>query len=646
MQKVNRQLSAIMFTDIAGYTAMMQENEPKARALRGRQRDVLEKYIPMHNGKILQTFGDGTLSVFNSAIDAVNCAVMLQLELQTGEIVPLRIGIHIGDVTYDDKDIYGDGVNVASRIESISTAGAVLVSDKVYDEIKNQPSLPAILFGQFEFKNVTRPIDVYAISSTGMVVPESASKEGKLKSKKEVIAVLPFANMSADPENEYFSDGISEEILNALTRVEGLQVVARTSSFSFKGKNEDMRDIGRKLNATCIIEGSVRKAGNKVRITAQLINSADGVHYWSETYDRELKDIFEIQDEISLDIAHKLEQQFANIHTPDHLVKSSTKSIEAYDIYLRINYMLNHNPTYETNKQAITSLEEAIKLDPGFAKAYSMLASSYIVLGTWNVIPPETSFAKAKQCIDNALKLDDKDYLAYIAYGEYKRYYERDWEGTKDMAIKAIQLNPDSADAYLDLAVFYRRNDLNTAIKYAEKAVELDPLSINVLNLLANIYVEAGMYNEADAVFQKALVINSNGRLTRYQYAFFHVEKGEYEKAKRLIDEWSKPGEPWEEDSALRASIYMNTGEQDKAIAILDRLKNRIGSCDEKPYYWELAGLNAILGNSDEAMKYLIKAEELKHGALVVLKASTTFKNLRSDERFTALLKRQGLTPK
>jgi adenylate cyclase len=643
MQPVNRQLAAIMFTDIAGYTAMMQENEPAARALRERQRDVLEEYIPRHNGKILQTFGDGTLSVFNSAIDAVNCAVMLQLELQTGKAVPLRVGIHIGDVTYDDRDIYGDGVNVASRIESISTAGAVLVSDKVYDEIKNQPSLPSVLFGRFEFKNVTRPIDVYAVTSSGLVVPESTPQDGKLKAKKEIIAVLPFANMSIDPDNEYFSDGISEEILNALTRVEGLQVVARTSSFSFKGKNEDMREIGKKLNATCIIEGSVRKAGSRVRITAQLINAADGVHYWSEVYDRELKDIFEIQDEISLDIAHKLQQQFANIHTPEHLVRSSTKSIDAYDIYLRINYMLNHNPTYETNKQAIRSLEEAVKLDPGFAKAYSMLASSYMVLGTWNIMPPEEAFVKAKQCINKALELDEKEYMAYIASCEYKRYYERDWEGTKEMALNAIKFNPDSADAYLELAIYYRRFDLNEAILCAQKAAELDPLSINILNLLANIYVEARSYDDAYKIFQKALIVNPKGRLTRYQFAFFYVEKGDFLEAKRLVDEWSTSREIWEEDSALRASIYMNTGEQEKAFAILERLKKKIGSGDETPFLWDLAVFNAILGNLDEAMEYLYKADSIRLGSLVVLKASTSFKNLRSDERFKSLLKKLGL---
>ena len=213
-----RQLAAIMFADMTGYTAMMQEDEQKTRILRDRQRQTLETLIPGYKGKIIQYFGDGTLSIFDSAINAVNSAIEIQKELQKEPKVLLRIGIHSGDIVFENQDIYGDGVNLASRIEGLAVPGAVLISDKVFDEVKNQPEIKTVLLGSFKLKNVKRQVEVYAISNEGMVVPTPAQTGVKAGTQK-TIAVLPFINMSADPENEYFSDGISEEILNALTRV-------------------------------------------------------------------------------------------------------------------------------------------------------------------------------------------------------------------------------------------------------------------------------------------------------------------------------------------------------------------------------------------------------------------------------------------
>ena len=272
---------------------------------------MLDNTLEKYHGKILQYYGDGSLSIFKSAIDAVNCAINIQQQLLQNPKVDLRIGIHTGDVSVEDESIYGDGVNIASRIESLAVSGSVFISEKVYDEIKNQEHVQAKELGFFELKNVKLPVRVYAITNDGMVVPTRGELTGKTKQPSNRLAVLPFVNMSADPENEYFSDGITEELLNALTKVEGLQVTSRTSVFAFKGKNDDVRDIAIKLNVDKILEGSVRKSGNRVRITAQLINAADGYHLWSENYDRDLTDIFEVQDEISGIIANKLRENFA-----------------------------------------------------------------------------------------------------------------------------------------------------------------------------------------------------------------------------------------------------------------------------------------------------------------------------------------------
>ena len=342
MNNTIRMLSAIMFSDMVGYTALMQEDERKAKESRDRYRKALEENILKHQGKILQYYGDGALAVFGSAIHSALCAVEIQKELLKPPEVSLRIGIHSGDIVHDDDGIYGDGVNIASRIESLSVPGGVLISDKLFDEIKNHSSLSAKLLGSYKLKNVKAPVKIYALTNPGLNIPTDQQLKAKTGfEEKQSIAVLPFVNMSADPENEYFSDGITEEILNALTNIDGLKVTSRTSSFAFKGKNEDIREIGTKLNVNSVLEGSVRKSGNKIRITAQLINTVDGYHVWSEVFNRNLEDIFEVQDEISRKIVNKLRERFSIKSSQESLIKSYTNNLDAYNDYLKGIFYFN-----------------------------------------------------------------------------------------------------------------------------------------------------------------------------------------------------------------------------------------------------------------------------------------------------------------
>ena len=293
-----RMLAAIMFTDMVGYTAIMQNDERLAKTLRDRHKKVLERFTEEHRGQILQYYGDGTLTIFGSAIEAA-IAAKIQKELQNEPKVSIRIGLHSGDIVYDDEGIYGDGVNIASRIENIALPGSVLISDKINDELKNQKDVSAKYIGKFQLKNVKEPVKIYAISSHNLIVPRHDQIEGKVTFTEHSIAVLPFINMSMDKENEYFSDGMTEEILNALAKVNGLMVTSRTSSFALKGKDSDIREIGKMLGVKSVLEGSVRKQGNRVRVTAQLINTEDGYHKWSDSYDSNLEDIFSVQDEIA-----------------------------------------------------------------------------------------------------------------------------------------------------------------------------------------------------------------------------------------------------------------------------------------------------------------------------------------------------------
>ncbi|MFT6337825.1 MAG: TolB-like protein/class 3 adenylate cyclase, partial [Halioglobus sp.] len=310
--KKTRRLAAIMFTDIVGYTALMQGDEAKAAQARARHRDVFEKEHKLHQGEILQYYGDGTLSVFQSAVEAVKCAIIIQRELRKGEEVPMRIGLHLGDIVFDGTEVYGDGVNLSSRIESMGIAGAILLSESVTEELKNQKDISTISLGHFEFKNITEPLEVFAVTNEGIKIPVSSQLKGKRKEITKTIAVLPFVNMSSNPENEYFTDGMTEEIINALAKIKSLKVTSRTSSFFFKNKNISIPQIGQELNVSTILEGSIRLSGNKMRITAQLINVADDFHFWSESFDRSMEDIFAVQDEISLLIADKLREHIGH----------------------------------------------------------------------------------------------------------------------------------------------------------------------------------------------------------------------------------------------------------------------------------------------------------------------------------------------
>lgn len=438
-----RQLAAIMFADMSGYTALMQEDEQKAKLLRDRQRQVLEKLVPAYHGNIIQYYGDGTLSTFGSAIDAVHCAIDIQEELQKHPKVQLKIGMHSGDIAYDDQGVYGDGVNLAARIEALSVPGAVLISDKIFDEVRNQMNISTTPLGKFNLKNVRRPVEVYALTGHGLVVPTPAQTGVKCGAEKS-IAVLPFVNMSADPDNEYFSDGISEEILNALTRVEGLQVTARTSSFSFKGKNEDIRQIGIKLGVATVLEGSVRRAGKKIRITAQLINTADGYHIWSETYDSDLEDIFEVQDEISLKILNRLKENFAGKEEKTTVVHPSTANIEAYNLYLQGRYhWAKSNP--EDIRKAVKNFEEAISIDPGFALAYCALSYCYSFMGSAGLMPPTEAYPKAKDYTLKAIELDPNHPESHLSLASIKFFHNWDFDGAEASINKALSLSLNSS---------------------------------------------------------------------------------------------------------------------------------------------------------------------------------------------------------
>ena len=364
-----RQLAAIMFTDIVGYTGMMQEDESMAIRWRQKLKKKLEEVVAAHEGRILEFLGDGAVCSFISTTEGVRAAVALQLYMQSEPVVPLRIGMHTADVIFEENNIYGDGVNIASRLESFALPGSIFISGKAYDDIKNQKDIQSISLGKFTLKNVKEEVEIFAISNPGIKIPEVDTLEGKgervagKKSIEKSIAVLPFVNMSNDPEQEYFSDGITEEIVNLLTHIKDLRVAGRTSSFHFKGRDIDIRLVGQKLNVRTLLEGSIRKQNLRLRITAQLINAGDGIQLWSGRYDRELHDIFAIQDEIALAITEELKMTL--LEKDKVLINDKrTTNQEAYDLYLKGRFYLNKRGS--GIKKALEYFQQASEIDPEF----------------------------------------------------------------------------------------------------------------------------------------------------------------------------------------------------------------------------------------------------------------------------------------
>lgn len=639
-----RQLAAIMFADMTGYTALMGEDEQKATILRDRQKQALEKLIPAYNGKILQYFGDGTLSIFDSAINAVKAGIDIQNELQIEPKVALRIGIHSGDIVYDHEGVYGDCVNIASRIEALSAPGGVLVSDKVFDEVKNQADIKTVSLGKFSLKNVKRQVEIFAITNENLVIPTPAQVSVKSGSNK-TIAVLPFINMSADPENEYFSDGISEEILNALTKVDGLQVTARSSSFFFKGKNEDIKQIGSTLGVANVLSGSVRKSGKRIRITAQLTNAADGYLIWSDVYDSDLEDIFEVQDEISLKILNKLKENFAS--KEPQLIKAPTENLDAYNSYLKGLYHSNKSNPEDLGK-AIKNFEEAIAIDPNFARPYCALSYCYSFMGSAGLKPAVEAYPKAKDYTIKAIELDPNHAESHLSLATIKFFHNWDFEGAEESLNKAASLNLNSSlfnqvNGWFLIA----KGDFIKAIDKMKQALTLDPLSLPLIANLADAYSFAGQFEKALEQFDKAIEMDPRFRRAYEGKGMVHLASGNYEKAIENLETYHQLiGNPLKGLSSL-GHAYAVAGKTDKALECLDKIKQREMQDPGTILHMDYAFIYAGLGDNDKAFHYLNKTYDQRIGiaclGMIFCIRYPMLKDLRCDKRFDELLDRMKL---
>jgi adenylate cyclase len=637
-----RQLAAILFADITGYTAVMQENEQLASIRRKRLKEVLDLSIPQFNGKVLQYYGDGSLSIFSSAIDSVRSAITIQQLLQQEPVVPVRIGIHSGDVNIEDEAIYGDGVNLASRIESLCVPGGIFVSEKVFDEIRNQENIVTREMGYFEFKNVKQPVRVFAIANDGIAIPSREELRGKTQLTRNRLAVLPFVNMSSDPDNEYFSDGITEELLNALAKVDDLKVTSRTSAFAFKGKQADIRDIAIQLNVDKVLEGSVRRSGNRVRITAQLINAADGYHIWSEVYDRNLTDIFELQDEISAIIASRLQENLS-INKKEPSTKAATVNIAAYTYYLKGLHYWNKLTPADLLK-AIEFYERAIEVEPAYAQAYAMAACAYSMMGSRGQMLPEKAFAVAHQYADKAMELDDKIAESHIAKANAYLLYDWKWKEACEALEKAIELNPAAIEAY-QLRGFYNiiMGRTDRAVQLLEQAEQIDPLSPAITLTLGSMYTFAHRYDDAKKQADKLLEINPEMRGAIDLKAWATGLKGNWSEALLLFEEVHRlTNHPLKGLMGL-AYAFGKLGQREEAWLCIQKMEQLQREEPNAVLDIDLAVAWLGLGELEKHFYYVNQCIDKRMGPLSYFLEYPVYDDIKNDERYKEAKIRMGL---
>ncbi|MCB2204016.1 tetratricopeptide repeat protein [bacterium] len=643
MAKEIRQLAAIMFADMVGYTAMMQSDEQRAKKLRDRYRATLDEHILEFHGIILQHYGDGTLVMFGSAVDAVRSAQRIQSRLRKEPEVPLRVGIHVGDIAYDEDGIYGDSVNIASRIESLSIPGAVLFSDRVQDELHNHPEFTLRSMGQYHLKNVTRPVEIFALATEGLAVPRPEELSSPKAVSLRSVAVLPFVNMSTDPENEYFSDGITEEIINALVKVDGLRVTSRTSSFAFKGRNEDIRSIGEQLGVNSILEGSVRKAGNRVRVTAQLINSSDGYHVFSEVYDRRLEDIFEVQDELSRRIANLLRERFLGEDKP--LVRKHTDNMEAYNTYLRGVHSWNQW-SHAAVREAIRLFEHAIELEPEFSLAYSGLASCNIFLGTIGQMEPSTAYQRARVAAHRAIELDDELAESHLAIAEVRMFNDWDWKGAREAFDRALEISPGSAHVHHSNSLYHiAMRNAETTLQELKLAASLDPLSPSIKQALGFAYLINHEPDLAEQHFRILLELHPEYRGAWESLGWTALTRGDTEQAITFFRKFqSLTSDRTHGRSGLGYALAV-AGHREEAEECLALMYEREKKEPQVSLEMDFMILHAGLGDFDAAFACMERAYEKRLGSLLFILANPGWGAIHADPRIDGLLDRMGLPP-
>jgi len=547
---VERRLVAVLAADVAGYSRLMGADEEGTLArLKAVRKTVVDPTITAHRGRIVKTTGDGMLVEFASAVDAARCAAEVQRGMaeQNADVphdtqIELRIGIHVGDIIIDDADIFGDGVNIAARLEGIAEPGGVCVSDDAQRQIRGKIDIAFEDMGSQTLKNIAEPMRAWRMRLDGSVPPIAPAKLPSEANQplalpdKPSIAVLPFQNMSGDPEQEHFCDCLVEDIITTLSKLARLRVIARNSTFVYKGRSLDIRQAAKQLGVRYVLEGSVRKSGNRIRITAQLIDAADGTHLWAERYDRAMDDIFAIQDEITLTLATEMQVKLTEGEQA-RLHYTTTSNVEAWTYWVLGMSHFRKAVTKEDNSQARHYWEKALALDPASASLNAKLSFLHSLdarFGWWD--DRQTAMDKARSYADRALEIDPGNADAYTA-SSVTLLGQRRYDAAVAAAKKAVQLAPGAADA-AELAshVLAASGYPEDAVVLGEKAMSLSPsYPAMLLGALGNAYRLSGRTEQAIAAFQAYHARNPGFGLT--DLVIIYQQTSQPEKARRTAEQ-------------------------------------------------------------------------------------------------------------
>jgi TolB-like protein len=635
-----------MFTDMVGYTALGQRDEALSLALVDEQRKLQRPIFTRHGGKEVKTMGDAFLVEFANAMDAVRCAYDVQrasrefnISRPADQRTRLRIGLHLGDVIESQGDISGDAVNIASRIQSLAEEGGVCITRQVYDQVRNKFELSFSSLGTKPLKNVSAPTEVYK-----MLMPwekETQAGLGELDVRR--VAVLPFANMSPDPNDSYFADGITEEIISTLSGVSGLSVISRTSVMGYKGSSKKVREIGNELEVGSILEGSFRKAGNRVRVTTQLIAVSNDRHVWAQSYDRNLDDVFAVQSDIAKHVSDALKVKILEPES-DRIDKKPTGNAKAYSLYLRGRYHWNQRGLDDI-KKARDYFQQAVNEDPGFALGYVGLADSDELLAdNWN-FEPKARHEAAKAMLSKALDIDLNLAEAHATLG-LALLHDYDLKGAEEEFKRAIELKPSYATAhqwYFHLLSTESRWE--EAFKQIETALELDPLS-QVINMNhAEYYIARRDYETALEIIKKALELNPRSEYARFVLAAVYGFMGRLKEMRREIDlgvGLVQPSYP-QVAKTSKAMIALMAHDKETLRKLLPELKSHVGE-QWYPDAHEIAAYLFELGDLDGGFEWLERSYAQCDFSLLFVLHHRTFDVVRDDPRFQNLLKRLGIS--
>ena len=670
-----RRLAAILFTDMVGSTAVMQRDELTAVSMNKRYMAVLKQTVSFHNGEILNDMGDGSLCTFTSATQAVRCAIQMQQQLQTEPKVPLRMGLHIGEMFFDDGKPFGDGVNVASRIQTLGCANSILISSEINNKLKNQPEFQTVSVGRFHFKNVDEPIEVFALYNDGLAVPERNKMEGKLKEgkkfrpgfiaaiiilaglslfffykfyfnrprftgKEKSIAVLPFEAISSDKENQYINDGFTIDIIDKLSKLSGLTEVpgwARVKQY--KNLKGNIIDIANDLGVAAILTGTIQKQGDRIQIIADLTDVNTGKTIWHTDDDRNWGDVLTLQNEVAEKIASSLSAHLTTADQND-IQKKYTENTEAYNYYVRGRYFWDkRTPVYSDSAEA--NYQNAIRLDPNYSLAYAGLADLYIF--NLKGLTQLESIPIARDYANKALSLDSTLAEAITTIGFIQSVYDYDWEKSKLTLEKAIRLNPGYSYAHIFYGNLLQYTGQNTqgGIDEIKKALDLDPSSVSLNWILGRNYFLAGEYDLAEKQLRKTINMNSQAPGAKIYLAYILLARKDFVGAIDIIKQIPQKG-------MSKNTIYGNVllayayGLSGNIIQANEELNKILKEGFFTPHYL-LAYAYIALKEYKLALDELVKSLAGKELFMYLVKVEPIFFPLKNEPRFKEILKKMNL---